>query len=69
MIEKAVVHILDMRLKEDAAKQNAFIFADTQIEAGADIITVADHAKRDLRSPLSYRDFLIPVHSPPLQKK
>ena len=38
-------------------------FARAQIDAGADIITVADHATRDLCSPDSYRDFLIPVHS------
>lgn len=38
-------------------------FANAQIEAGADIITVADHATRDLCSPLAYRDFLAPMHS------
>jgi Uroporphyrinogen-III decarboxylase len=38
-------------------------FADAQIQAGADIITVADHATKDLCSPLAYRDFLIPIHS------
>jgi len=38
-------------------------FANAQIEAGADVITVADHATRDLCSPESYRDFLIPIHS------
>lgn len=38
-------------------------FAKAQVNAGADIITVADHATRDLCSPDSYRDFLIPIHS------
>ncbi len=38
-------------------------FAQAQIEAGADAITVADHATRDLCSPDAYRDFLIPIHS------
>jgi Uroporphyrinogen-III decarboxylase len=38
-------------------------FADAQIQAGADIITVADHATKDLCSPLAYRDFLLPIHS------
>jgi len=38
-------------------------FADAQVEAGADLITLADHATRDLCSPESYRDFLIPIHS------
>ncbi|HAJ95291.1 MAG TPA: MtaA/CmuA family methyltransferase [Actinobacteria bacterium] len=37
-------------------------FARAQIEAGADMITIADHATRDLCSPDSYRDFLIPIH-------
>ena len=37
-------------------------FARAQIEAGADIITIADHATRDLCSPESYKNFLIPIH-------
>jgi [methyl-Co(III) methanol-specific corrinoid protein]:coenzyme M methyltransferase len=37
-------------------------FAGAQLEAGADIITIADHATRDLVSPESYRKFLLPVH-------
>jgi MtaA/CmuA family methyltransferase len=39
------------------------IFARAQIDAGADFITVADHATKDLCSPMAYRDFLIPIHS------
>jgi [methyl-Co(III) methanol-specific corrinoid protein]:coenzyme M methyltransferase len=38
-------------------------FANAQVQSGADIITVADHATRDLCSPDSYRDFLISIHS------
>ncbi len=38
-------------------------FARAQIDAGADVITVADHATRDLCSPEAYRDYLIPIHS------
>ncbi|MGM0366227.1 MAG: uroporphyrinogen decarboxylase family protein [Actinomycetota bacterium] len=38
-------------------------FAEEQIKAGADAVTVADHATRDLCSPDSYRDFLIPIHT------
>jgi [methyl-Co(III) methanol-specific corrinoid protein]:coenzyme M methyltransferase len=38
-------------------------FAEAQIEAGADIITLADHATRDLCSPGAYHDFLVPAHS------
>ena len=37
-------------------------FAKAQIEAGADIVTIADHATRDLCSPDSYKEFLIPTH-------
>ena len=37
-------------------------FAQAQIEAGADCILLADHATRDLCSPTSYRDFLLPYH-------
>lgn len=37
-------------------------FARAQIEAGADIITIADHATRDLCSPQDYKNFLIPIH-------
>jgi len=39
------------------------LFAQAQVKAGADVITLADHATRDLCSPESYRDFLIPIHS------
>jgi uroporphyrinogen-III decarboxylase len=38
-------------------------FAQAQIDAGADVITVADHATRDLCSPDAYRDYLIPIHT------
>ena len=37
-------------------------FGKAQIEAGADALTLADHATRDLCSPASYRDFLVEVH-------
>lgn len=45
------------RLKEVTVQ-----FALAQLEAGADVITLADHATRDLCSPEAYRDFLLPVH-------
>lgn len=38
-------------------------FANAQIEAGADCILVADHATRDLCSPMAYEQFLKPMHS------
>jgi [methyl-Co(III) methanol-specific corrinoid protein]:coenzyme M methyltransferase len=37
-------------------------FANTQVEAGADAICLADHATRDLCSPNAYRDFLSEIH-------
>jgi len=43
-------------------KQITMAFAAAQFEAGADIITLADHATGDLVSPDTYRDLLLPVH-------
>jgi [methyl-Co(III) methanol-specific corrinoid protein]:coenzyme M methyltransferase len=37
-------------------------FAAAQFEAGADAVTLADHATGDLVGPDTYRDFLFPVH-------
>jgi MtaA/CmuA family methyltransferase len=37
-------------------------FARFQVQAGADIICLADHATGGMVSPLSYRDLLLPVH-------
>ena len=37
-------------------------FAEAQFDAGADILTLADHATADLVSAETYRDFLLPVH-------
>jgi MtaA/CmuA family methyltransferase len=53
----AEVHDILKKLTEITLK-----FADAQIEAGADIITVADHATKDLCGPVAYRDFLMPIH-------
>jgi [methyl-Co(III) methanol-specific corrinoid protein]:coenzyme M methyltransferase len=38
-------------------------FAKAQIDAGADCITLADHATRDLCSPEAYREFVMPLHA------
>lgn len=38
------------------------LFGRAQIEAGADVLCLADHATGDLVSPECYRDFLMPVH-------
>ena len=37
-------------------------FANAQIHAGADPLTLADHCTRDLCSPDAYRDFLQELH-------
>ncbi|NLO06474.1 MAG: MtaA/CmuA family methyltransferase [candidate division WS1 bacterium] len=38
------------------------LFARKQLEAGADVITLADHATGDLVAPAMYHDFLWPLH-------
>ncbi len=43
-------------------KEVAVIFGRAQIEAGADVLCLADHATRDLCSPETYRDFLLETH-------
>ncbi len=37
-------------------------FGLAQIDAGAEVLCLADHATRDLCSPLAYRDFLQEIH-------
>jgi MtaA/CmuA family methyltransferase len=46
----------------DALKQVSLAFAQAQIQAGADIICLADHASGGIVSPLAYRDLLLPLH-------
>lgn len=46
----------------DKLKGLAVKFANAQFAAGADVVTVADHATGDLVSGTCYRDFLLPVH-------
>ena len=41
----------------------AILFTNAQVDAGADLITVPDHATQDLCSPLNYKEFLVPIHS------
>ena len=43
-------------------KEVTVAFGKAQIEAGADALTLGDHATRDLCSPIAYRDFLKEVH-------
>jgi len=43
-------------------KEVTIMFAEAQFEAGADLITLADHATGDLISAKDYAKFLKPVH-------
>lgn len=43
-------------------------FAELQLEAGADAVTIADHITRDLIGPAAYRRFLLDVHRGILKK-
>lgn len=45
-----------------AFKEVTIRFGRAQMEAGADLLVLADHATGDLVSPACYRDFLLPVH-------
>ncbi|MCL2434134.1 MAG: MtaA/CmuA family methyltransferase [Clostridia bacterium] len=38
------------------------VFIRAQLEAGADMVTVADHVTRNLVSPLVYEKFVLPLH-------
>jgi len=43
-------------------KDVTIAFAKAQMQAGADIICLADHATGGMISPIAYRDLLLPVH-------
>lgn len=42
--------------------------AQALIRAGADLLCIADHCSRDMCSPGTYRDFLLPLHQQIAQK-
>jgi MtaA/CmuA family methyltransferase len=44
------------------------LFAKAQLQAGADIVVLADHATGDLVSPKTYEQFLLPVHKEMVQR-
>ena len=46
----------------DALQEITVLFGRAQIEAGADLLCVADHATGDLISAAMYREFLLPHH-------
>lgn len=45
-----------------ALKEVTIAFAQAQMQAGADLICIPDHATGGMVSPLAYRDMLLPVH-------
>jgi MtaA/CmuA family methyltransferase len=51
-----------VRRAMERLKEVTVAFGRAQLEAGADALTLADHATRDLCSPDAYRDFLLEVH-------
>jgi len=46
----------------DQLKEVTVTFAMAQLQAGADVVVIADHATGDLVSPKTYQDFLLPIH-------
>ena len=46
----------------DRLKEVTITFAKAQLQAGGDVVVIADHATGDLVSPKTYQDFLLPVH-------
>lgn len=59
---KTILEPHTVRLFLDKLKQITILFGRAQIEAGADVLCLADHATGDLVSAKTYRDFLLPVH-------
>ena len=52
----------------NALKEVTVIYGIAQMQAGADGITIADHATGDLISAETYRDFLLPIHQEIIQR-
>ena len=46
----------------DRLQEVSVLFGRAQIEAGADLLCIADHATGDLVGPWTYRDILLPYH-------
>lgn len=46
----------------DVLKSVPIAFAKAQMQAGADVICLADHATGGMVSPIMYRDMLLPLH-------
>lgn len=52
----------------EVLKEVPILFGKAQIQAGADAITLADHATGDLISPQMYYKFLLPIHKEIIQR-
>lgn len=52
----------------EVLKEVPVLFGKAQIQAGADVITLADHATGDLISPQMYCKFLLPFHKEIIQR-
>jgi len=51
-----------IRLLMDRLLEVSYVWAQAQIDAGADCLLVADHATADTCSPEAYREFLLDIH-------
>ncbi|MDP6350037.1 MAG: uroporphyrinogen decarboxylase family protein [Chloroflexota bacterium] len=65
-VQEFLINVLlepdDVHACLEGLKQVSVMFANAQIAAGADIVTLADHSTGDLVRGETYRDFLLPVH-------
>lgn len=61
-LEDTILNPARVRRFLQSLKRVSILFGKAQIQAGADVLVVADHATGDLVSPACYRDFLLPVH-------
>jgi len=52
----------------EVLKEVTILFGKAQIQAGADVITLADHATGDLISSQMYHEFLLPIHKEIIQR-
>ena len=52
----------DVRRLLDRLKEVTIRFGKAQVETGADVLCIPDHATANLVSPTMYRDFLLPLH-------
>ena len=63
-----ILHPDKVRRFLEVLKEVPILFGKAQVQAGADAITLADHATGDLISPQMYCEFLLPVHKEIIQR-